>query len=601
MSANGAIFCCDVFGRTTNSGAFNSVTAGSLTSCKGCINELEVTNLTVNNEIIFQNGGCPFLTANLPLQNIPFGGPCSVELLPGDCWGQYFAWDTANNRWSIASQIAGVVAGPLGVSNVYLGCNAMNPGVTGLNNTTIGNLAGFNITSGSNNSAVGQNALANQTTGSGHVAVGQNALATDKIGSLNNIAIGENAMATSIANPNAAGVVSRNVAIGTSALLNGGNQDIAIGNGVLQNDLSTFPGANPGQNIAIGTTVLNTIGVGSNGSHIGIGNNVMNSISFSLGSNVAIGNSIMTVNPVTTAAFCVAIGNGPLARNISGSSNVAIGPGAMASNTSGDVCVAIGTNALGTTVATSSGNVAVGNFAGFGDVSALSIAIGASALASPNIPQNIAIGNRAMGLSAGITGIGRDIAIGEFSQAEVTTGFGNLSVGFDCLRRNNTGSRNIVMGDNALSAVATAGGAGPSQNVIIGTSAAFVAGPINRNVLIGNGVASATLLSGSDNVIVGNSAGVDLAGPARSGTIILGSGATSLAGFTGPSGADNQLVIGDAANFQANSVRGIAGGVAGPATLTVANLGASGPTVAAQNSWLSLTIGATQYWIPLWV
>lgn len=164
-----------------------------------------------------------------------------------------------------------------GTSSTFVGLNAGNTTLTGLQNTGIGENALPGLTSGSFNTAIGKSALQSNTTGSNNTAIGVNALVLNTIGQLNT-AVGSGTLAlntTGIFNTAVGGGAlflnttgSNNTAVGVNALIANttGQMNTAVGFESLKtNDSGT-------NNIAIGalagsliTTESSTINIGNQG------------------------------------------------------------------------------------------------------------------------------------------------------------------------------------------------------------------------------------------------------------------------------------------------------------------------------------------------
>jgi hypothetical protein len=199
-----------------------------------------------------------------------------------------------------------------GTNNTFLGDNAGNFSMTGIENVAIGTNVMIINTSGSDNVAVGYQALAANTEGSFNTAVGKFALLNNTTG-IDNVAVGQNCLTSNT--------------IGT--------QNTAVGSNVMGN---TTTGTS---NTAVGFIALFANTTGSY--------------------NTSIGSSTMERN--TTGSFNTAVGIGSLFSNVTGSQNVSVGFNSLVFNTMGDNNVALGTAALANTTA-GVNNIGVGSFAG---------------------------------------------------------------------------------------------------------------------------------------------------------------------------------------------------------------------------------------------
>lgn len=161
--------------------------------------------------------------------------------------------------------------------------------------------------------------------------------------------------------------------------------------------------------------------------------------------------------------------------------NIAIGSNAMDAVTSGDENVAIGFDAL-TALTTGLDNVA----------------IGAYALRASNAVSNY------------------NMAIGAYSLAAVTTGDSNVGIGFGTGGNNQTGSRNIYIGNQAG---AGSGSNSHSYNTFIGDTSGFAVDGGGSNTAIGSGTLF-SLTNGTNNVCIGVNSGNALT--TTSGNIFIG-------------------------------------------------------------------------------
>jgi hypothetical protein len=108
--------------------------------------------------------------------------------------------------------------------------------------------------------------------------------------------------------------------------------------------------------------------------------------------------------------------------------------------------------------------------------------------------SNVAVGYNALGVDT--TG-SNNVAIGQTSLNANTTGGGNTAVGLNALLSNSTGSANSGYGQNAL--LHSTGG----NNTAIGLDALEANTSGSNNVGIGYLVGSATLSTGSNNILIG--------------------------------------------------------------------------------------------------
>ena len=335
-------------------------------------------------------------------------------------------------------------------SNLTIGHNTSNPGMTGINNTYLGTAVGkgttggnsntiagrgafyFNSTGSSNtgigdlvlekntggnyNTAIGHEALQENTVGSGNIGIGFRAAEAKQIGTYN-IAVGYGAM-TGFAGTTGTYQSDENIAIGHGALerIRTGDYNIAIGRYALDGNGTAYQDKH--YSVAIGDSA-GRAGLGS--ANVVIGNQAGVSIGVNSDYNVLVGagaygvvgaNEMVAIgHNANTAAYGVAIGY--LATTGTAQNTVAIGRSASAA---ASYTIAIGYGAG----ASSTDGISIGR-----DSSGISesIAIGHGAQATAN--QGIAIGTQAR---ANTTSIG--IAIGSNAQANnqgvIAIGFNNL-------------------------------------------------------------------------------------------------------------------------------------------------------------------------------
>ena len=146
----------------------------------------------------------------------------------------------------------------------------------------------------------------------------------------------------------------------------------------------------------------------------------------------------------------IGIGNSAGNAMINGTSNIAIGMLSQMDNESGIGNVTIGSSS-GNMLTDAFGNTAIGdaalstNTSGDGNIALGFFAMGQAP--SPN--QNIGIGNRAL-LQSNATS---NIAIGDSSMIDNTSGYNNIAIGHNALEDNVFGIENIAIGNNANTAI----------------------------------------------------------------------------------------------------------------------------------------------------
>ena len=205
------------------------------------------------------------------------------------------------------------------------------------------------------------------------------------------------------------------------------------------------------------------------------------------GTNMVFGNGALAAR--TTAINSVAIGNGALSSNQTQNSNTAIGANALLSLTTGTGNLAIGASA-GANSTNIASSLLIGSNAGIG-------AIGTS------IVSAIGIGTSAIAAGGGT----QPVAIGENSLRLLTTGQGNVAVGFRTGFAQTGGTGNTYIGFQA-------GTTGTSANSNVtganNTYIGFNTGPgtstqLSNSMALGNGAAT----TASNQIVLGNASVTD--------------------------------------------------------------------------------------------
>lgn len=242
--------------------------------------------------------------------------------------------------------------------------------------------------------------------------------------------------------------------------------------------------------------------------------------------------------------------------------NVAIGTGAMAAiatDATSNNHVAIGTGAMGAAIGSGRESIAIGFLAGE-DLTTASrvILIGKSAGLNVTAGSNtIAIGEQALGLGV-VTGVD-NIAIGRLTGNDLTSGTDNVFIGTTAGTNITVGDENIAIGHGALDAATTdegvnnnialgqnAMGAGVvtgADNIAIGQLAGNVIAAGHSNVLIGDD-AGLLVTTGFSNICIGDGGGEALV--SGDNNILIGTGTTGTASTT-----DNEITIGNASSDSA--------------------------------------------------
>ncbi|MCP3381233.1 hypothetical protein NLM31_12870 [Bradyrhizobium sp. CCGUVB4N] len=317
--------------------------------------------------------------------------------------------------------------------------------------------------------------------------------------------------------------------IGTSSATAGA---VKIGG---QNAIS-FPSSDStaGASLAIGSSALASQTTSAAYSNIAIGYQSLGLSTMTTAAvhNVAIGNQ--TLSHLTSGNQMVAIGYDTLWANTTGVNNVAVGWNALLNNTTGSYNDAFGHDALNGNV-TGSGNTALGEGAMFGNFvtysSSNNTAVGFSSMLDISSGgSNTAIGQASCVV---LTTGGNNVCIGQNAASALLTGNYNTLMGQNVGPTLASGSQNTLLGTNAdvtgssstLVVAIGYGTKGNSTDVVIGGNAmsaggtgfsdtvlGFAAGTNvtgSNDTIIGNQVASTTLVGGSGNILIGTSSNVD--------------------------------------------------------------------------------------------
>jgi hypothetical protein len=420
---------------------------------------------------------------------------------------------------------------------VFLGTNAGNLTLTGVENTAVGDAAAAVLTSGSSNTAIGRNSMGSATTAASNTAVGTMSLYVNDDGS-NNTAIGTYALVNNTANANTA--VGSNAGYANTT----GVQNTGIGREALRDNSTGIENTGLGHragfritgsgNTAIGNGTFGTLTSGSDNTALGAGADVSTA---SLTNATAIGK-----NAIVTASNSIQLGNTSVTLvNTAGS--VAAGTGFTA--TTGNVAITDGNLTLPSTSATA-GQITVsgsrfmhsynGTFLGknagnFTSTGTGNVGIGEGALQNHTTNNN----NTAVGyqsLQANNTGFA-NAALGTAALWLNTTGSSNTALGTFALLANTTGSQNTGLGYAVLNTLTTGTG-----NTAIGRSADVATGNQTNSTAIGYGAiatASNTIQLGNGSVTLVNTAGSVTAGTgftATTGNVAITGGDLTLAGTT---------------------------------------------------------------------
>ncbi|PQB04109.1 tail fiber domain-containing protein [Aureitalea marina] len=304
------------------------------------------------------------------------------------------------------------------------------------------------------------------------------------------------------------GTNNKNVGIGYQSLVSGaGENNTAIG---YQSAGSTAGGSG---NTAIGKGALTSNTSGNNNTAIGL--NALSSSTTS-GGNIAIGKDAMSSSNGATAN--VAIGTNALqVSTTDGNTNIAMGSNSMLANTTGSQNVALGVSTLRENL-TGGNNMALGVY---------------SLRWSTEGEGHTAVGPYALNKYVGPSTDKGNTAIGNLTINALTTGGGNVGIGFESFRFGLQGDDNTMIG-KFTGFHAGRDGTKIDENVFIGASAGF-ASTGSRNVYIGASAGSysvggpppTTYSTGSDNVFIGNSVGKNSTAGAMSNTLLIDNSSTT--------------------------------------------------------------------------
>ena len=228
------------------------------------------------------------------------------------------ASNTAVGASALAANTTGGNSTAVGYQSLYSQVGGSN-----LNNTTAGYQAGYSITSGTNNTAVGYIAGKAITTGNYNVSVGR--LSMDNSAGVTgdeNTAIGNGTMRVLTSGANNTGVGSGALASNTTASYN-----TAVGYTALYSNTT-------GQNTAFGSEALYTNTTGLSNTAIGGGTTAISAalaLNTTGSYNTAVGNGALRTN--TTASNNTALGFSALHSNTTASNNTAVGYQAGYTNT----------------------------------------------------------------------------------------------------------------------------------------------------------------------------------------------------------------------------------------------------------------------------
>lgn len=376
----------------------------------------------------------------------------------------------------------------------------------GTNNFFAGNQAG-SFLAGGGNTGVGAFALANAASGTRNVAVGDMALQFNHHGEFNT-AVGSQSLRSNT-------VGESNTAMGTSALFSNvdGFDNTAMGVAAL------FSNTGGHLNVALGRSALlaNTSG----GGNVAVGYKALLTNSTG-GSNVSVGPE--SLSTVTTGSHNIGIGSGAGAGITSGGGNIFIGGSAVAN--SGDLVNAIAIG-VGTTV-TASNTMVLGNgvnvgigtslpseklqvigkvkatgFNGnylelpltFDGTTGVVTQNGSRFLHSYGLFDNLFMGR----LAGNFTNTGsKNVGLGTNSLTAVTSGFSNTAIGYGSIQNVTSGAYNVGVGESVL-ALNSAG----QWNTAVGTYALNQGATGTFNTAIGGNALFSNTADGNTAVGMG--------------------------------------------------------------------------------------------------
>lgn len=410
--------------------------------------------------------------------------------------------DAGNTYWSATSFGGRYPDGD--ITSLALGVSALNAQTSAANgyNLALGYHAGINATSSQQSVFLGGAAGANVTAGNKELAIGYSALGGSGTLTGNfNTALGWEALL------NATGAAAENICIGAVACeyLTTGTFNTAVGDDVLgSRSAVTLTGAD---NTVMGwNTGGNLQGSASFNSFFGYQAGLNDTTG---GQNVLVGYD--SGEYVSTAAATTCIGTlaceGTSGTPLTGNYNTALGYQTLQSLQGGaDGNTAEGYQA-GNALTTGSFNVANG----YGAQEYLTSGVG-----------NVSSGTLSLEGSATNAVTGNDnIAEGYQAGQNISSGSHNIGFGYQALLGTPgaplTGNYNIALGGHAgLSVQGAAFG-----NVLLGANTGYDLTTGSRNLILGYTVASTTLATGSDEILIGTSSNCDAASAGESDTFRL--------------------------------------------------------------------------------
>jgi len=318
-----------------------------------------------------------------------------------------------------------------------------------------------------------------------------------------------------------------NCAIGNDALTTEtiGNNSTALGNAALAMQLSDSPNEiteNTGVGYAAG--YYNEIGTGN--TSVGY-YSMAGADGESNSDNTALG--AHSGAAITDGIDNVIIGYRAGDALTEGDSNILIGKHAAGASQliSGVIAIGHGASSQANMTTAADGTIAIGHQAGFNISSGIkNISIGYQALYTEDTGDyNIAIGYRALE-DQNVDGTVGNVAVGYQCGKEISTGVGNVGMGYNAMGAASasamTGTGNVCIGQGAGYVLTSA-----DKNVIIGYESGIGQTTADSNVLIGY-LAGRNITTGSSNVFIGESSGGESASNSLAGGGNVGVGRNSL-------------------------------------------------------------------------
>ena len=317
-----------------------------------------------------------------------------------------------------------------------------------------------------------------------------------------------------------------NCAIGNDALTaeDVGNNSTAIGNAALasqNSDSNNEVTENTGVGYAAG--YYNVTGTGN--TSVGY-YSLVGASGQSNSDNTALGG--YSGYAITTGGDNVIVGYRSGDALTTGSNNAFLGKAAGGGTTDVDSAVCIGWYAgAGAMTDAADGTIAIGHQSGTNITSGVkNIAIGYQALYTEDTGDfNIAIGYKALE-DQNVDGTVGNVAVGYQCGKEISSGVGNVGMGYNAMGAASasamTGTGNICIGQGAGYVLTSA-----DKNVIIGYESGIGQTTADSNVLIGY-LAGRNITTGSSNVFIGESSGGESASNSLAGGGNVGVGRNSL-------------------------------------------------------------------------